>query len=293
MKIYIVRGEHWYVPGVATSLHWTKATADVKAGELVDQLIADLDDVERSYFVEPASSRWEDRLQAAQLARIMGSEGELSDETRAAIKGEHVFGYDSPSHYFGEISEGDIWIEENDVDEPPLPIVRVTLEGGCVQDISASRPVTVTVVDYDAEEASDDSVIWDIPQDDGTTQAAFVSIWEIGGAQLDQGAEAISALSGIELSRNGVDGEGDEEFALARWIAAYGPDDPADAAIVVARFAYIGEEGCASVPVNPAGLDLPGIFAKAEEAIRWAYMNGEIGKLDMTVQPPVAGRASR
>ncbi|QTH19680.1 hypothetical protein HRJ34_14995 [Rhizorhabdus wittichii] len=187
MKIYVVKGEHWYVPGVATSLHWTKATADAKAGELVDQLIADLDnEIERPHFVEPASGRWEDRLQAAQLARITGADEELSDETRAAIKGEHVFGYDSPAHYFGEVSESDIWIEECDIAEPPVPIVRVTLEGGYVQAISASRPVNVTVIDHDTEEASDDSVIWDIPQDDGTTEPAFVSIWEIGGAQLDE-----------------------------------------------------------------------------------------------------------
>lgn len=119
MKIYITKGEHWFVPGTPTTLHWTREAAEAAALDLVKTLVADLDpEHEAPHFAEPADSGWKAMLRAAQIARLTFLEGDISDETAAAIRGEHVFGYEDADDYLAQISEGAVWIEEHEIAPP-------------------------------------------------------------------------------------------------------------------------------------------------------------------------------
>lgn len=62
---------------------------------------------------------------------------------------------------------------------PPLPVqLAIHLDGGIVQGTVANQPgVTVHVVDYDTE-GGDTDRLFEVPQDDGSTERAYIGIWE-------------------------------------------------------------------------------------------------------------------
>jgi hypothetical protein len=69
MKVFIVQGEHWNVPGRPMSAHATKASADAEARQLVNLMVADLNErKDCSLQIEPATSEdWNDKLQTVRM----------------------------------------------------------------------------------------------------------------------------------------------------------------------------------------------------------------------------------
>ncbi|MNP09310.1 hypothetical protein D3C76_1014120 [compost metagenome] len=56
--------------------------------------------------------------------------------------------------------------------------IVIVLEGGLVQNIVAEEPVEVLVIDYDAEGADEDEITA-VPQDNGGTADAVLSLREV------------------------------------------------------------------------------------------------------------------
>lgn len=63
MKIHIVRGEHWHVPGLHISAHRTPDGATRKAVALTNLLLADSDELQQ---LEANEENWAQRVEQLQ-----------------------------------------------------------------------------------------------------------------------------------------------------------------------------------------------------------------------------------
>lgn len=67
MKIWIVEGEHHYVPGIVVKVCASKPLADREAAELVQVILNDLIDDEKP---KVTADNWEAELEAAKVTYI-------------------------------------------------------------------------------------------------------------------------------------------------------------------------------------------------------------------------------
>lgn len=84
MKVYVVQGEHWTVPGINLTVHATEDGANAKAAELVNGM---LDEVGLARRATPRT--WEKHL----------------DRIRAKLDRDGVYDYDT-----GEDASLDVWV---------------------------------------------------------------------------------------------------------------------------------------------------------------------------------------
>lgn len=82
-----------------------------------------------------------------------------------------------------------------EIPAPVAPRALITIEDGCVRDVSADAPLRVRVIDYDAE-YSDTNHFSDIRHSDGTTEPALLSEWNADHSNPDRVSEIFSISIG-------------------------------------------------------------------------------------------------
>lgn len=206
MKLYLVRGEHFSVPGTPTKATMDEESAHAFAAELVTQLLRDAYNFsgKNPDTVEPATPHnWKERLLDAQALRFSDSDtddAEAIAEARAYLDG-------CGSVVAAREAECDVWIEKIDVEggqelEPgdhiqplekaPTPVaaeipadtlmekivpeIAIIMDGGCIHEVLSrgGQRVRVHVVDYDTEDC-DEADLTAIPQQGGKFASAYVS----------------------------------------------------------------------------------------------------------------------
>lgn len=120
MKIYIVHGSHYAVPGVPTSLHFDKPAADAAALALVNLLRADISALAADDGCEPLEpihnpEEWPAALREAQALRIHTADGLDGEPDGLDIYSEEEI---------EEAAECGVWIEEHEAATPP-PLARI------------------------------------------------------------------------------------------------------------------------------------------------------------------------
>jgi hypothetical protein len=99
------------------------------------------------------------------------------DQLREKYKGDYALAYEQEF----QVPMASCYMnwddQEFEIDVPTPAPIGITLEGGVIQSIFSPKPElcpTVYVIDYDTDGA-DESELVQVPQDDGSTIAAFVT----------------------------------------------------------------------------------------------------------------------
>jgi hypothetical protein len=175
MKIYITRGTHWDNPASPSSLHADLLGAQTAALALVNIMRTDLNELmegegfqELPPAIDPAG--YDAALRELQAVRIAWNDGTLDEEAPPEVVAGDYDQYGSDD--MAEDSGCDVWIEEAELDLPPIRIVA-DMSGGVLQGASIDHgAIDLLVVDYDPAGGEDN--IHEVPQSDGSTVPADV-----------------------------------------------------------------------------------------------------------------------